>query len=568
MNYARGRFVRPGIRLVASGVIAASLAAPMFAQNTAGRVQLELSNTPLSSAIDLLTQRSGAKIVIADSAALSNKKVTVSLSGMTVDQALNAILTGSKTPWYKGDDGVFYINADAPVAPLAPEPPAPARIITTEKLELRSQSPSMMMRALGLDKTFPLEASGALGMQPWVPTPIGSGVQPAATMAQPIKTVEVNGRKWELWKGNAYSVPTSANVPVAVGSANGDASVTSSDQAERGIEELDSAGQVGFPRGRGRSGTTTTTGAQTGPGTLGGGANQAGGNQQNGQGGRLVPDGIDTIFPYEEDNSLLVRGEPDAIDELKNIIALLDVPVRQVSIKAEFVTVSDTDYDAFGLNWTTSVLNSNVATDIGGGGTGPTITIGIAQGNINATMTALRQRGRAHTLQAPLISTLNNVPATIQTSQQVPYFQPQVLQGGTGGGGNITNYTVQTINAQTGLQVTPRVNRDGSVTVQIHPQVSAFAGNVEGPNKQVVPILVTQELFTNRRVKSGESIILGGLATKNITHTSRGIPFLEDLPLVGRFFRANDDRLEDSQLLIFLTPTIISEDSGAQVSPS
>ncbi|NMC83304.1 MAG: type II and III secretion system protein, partial [Armatimonadetes bacterium] len=59
----------------------------------------------------------------------------------------------------------------------------------------------------------------------------------------------------------------------------------------------------------------------------------------------------------------------------------------------------------------------------------------------------------------------------------------------------------------------------------------------------------------------------GGLANKTLSKTTRGIPFLEDLPFVGRFFRSNDDRVTDSQWLIFLTPTIVEETGGAQLSP-
>ena len=260
-------------------------------------------------------------------------------------------------------------------------------------------------------------------------------------------------------------------------------------------------------------------------------------------------------------------GPPDQIDIVKKLVELLDIAVQQVSIKAEFITVSDGDSQAMGLNWSMSTLNSSIASDIGGTGEGPTITIGVAQGNLDATLTALRQRSRARTLLAPLISTLNNVPATIYTAESYPVFQPSIVQGGTSGGGNIVTYTPSYITATTGLDVLPRINRDGSVTVQIQPQVTQFTRNVTGPNNITLPVTVQQTLRTVRRVKSGESIVLGGLANKTLSKTTRGIPFLEDLPFVGRFFRSNDDRVTDSQLLIFLTPTIVEETGGAQLSP-
>lgn len=564
MNPSRRQFARPGLWLAVSGIFAASLAAPMMAQKPAGQVQLELNNTPLTAAIDLLTQRSGAKIVVADPPSLAGKKVTVSLSGLTVEKALNTILTATKTPWYKGDDGIYYINAEAPIAPVVVEPPVPTpvRAVTTEKIELRHQSPVAVMEALGMDESFPIEPSVTNGGLNLPSISLGPNLSPAGSMGATPRSMRANGRDWEVWNGSVYRLPSTG------GNNDNVSQTTSPDQANRDIQELDSAGQIGFPRGgrrgqgnnvNGNNGTNfpgapTTTQA---PGT---------GTTQNNQ-NRLVPDGIDTIFPYQEDNSLLVRGEPDAIDELKNIIALLDVPVKQVSIKAEFVTVTDQDVSAFGLNWSTSVLNSNVATDIGGTGTtaGPTITMNIAQGNISATLTALRQKDRAHTILAPLISTLNNVPAQIQTSEQYPIFQSAISQGSVGGG-NISTSNVTYLQSQTGLTVLPRINRDGSVTVQLQPQVSQFNGFVQGPNSQSAPIVVQQQLSTIRRVKSGESIVLGGLETKSDAKTSRGIPFLEDLPFIGKLFRSQDNQLNDSQLLIFLTPTIVNEETGAQVS--
>lgn len=564
MNPSRRHHARPGLCLAVSGILAASLAAPLMAQTPAGQVQLELNNTPLTAAIDLLTQRSGAKIVVADPPALSGKKVTVSLSGLTVEKALNTILTATKTPWYKGDDGIYYINAEAPVAPVVVEPPAPqpVRVVTTEKIELRHQSPVAVMEALGMDESFPIEPSVTNGGLALPSISLGPNFSPAGAMGASPRPIRANGRNWEVWNGSVYRLPSTSG-----GNADTVSATSSPDEANRDIQELDAAGQIGFPRG-GRRGTGNT-GTNTGTNFPGGPTTNQTTNQTNGQNSqnRLVPDGIDTIFPYQEDNSLLVRGEPDAIDELKNIIALLDVPVKQVSIKAEFVTVTDKDVSAFGLNWATSVLNSNVTTDIGGAGTtsGPTITMNIAQGNISATLTALRQRDRAHTILAPLISTLNNVPAQIQTSEQYPIFQSAISQGSVGGG-NISTSNVTYLSSQTGLTVLPRINRDGSVTVQLQPQVSQFNGFVQGPNSQSAPIIVQQQLSTIRRVKSGESIVLGGLETKTDAKTSRGIPFLEDLPFIGRLFRSEDNQLDDSQLLIFLTPTIVNEETGAQVS--
>ena len=144
--------------------------------------------------------------------------------------------------------------------------------------------------------------------------------------------------------------------------------------------------------------------------------------------------------------------------------------------------------------------------------------------------------------------------------------QQNILQGNLGGG-NITSSQATYLDTSTGLSVLPRINRDGTVTVQIQPQVEQINGFIEGPNRQTAPIVIRQQLTTVRRVRSGESIVLGGLQTKTDSKTSRGIPFLQDLPIIGKLFRSENNTSQNSQLLIFLTPTIVEEDSGAQVSP-
>jgi general secretion pathway protein D len=554
MNLSRELSVRRSIWSAMSCLmIAVAMAAPVNAQTKSGQISLKLSNTPLTTALSLLTQQTGAQMVVSDGPSLESRKVTVNLSDRNVDEALSAILTASNVPWYRGEDGTYFINSTAPVAPIPADLPEPARIIVTEKIELRNQSPSMIMRALGMDSRWSLE--GSYDRMPgitWSTAPSGLSLSAGGTMsgAGDSRRVRVNGRDWEVWGGNAYPL-----------SATDTSSIPSIDEAGQDVIEQDMAGQVGFPR------TTTTTrrGGTTNQGPV---TNQATTTSTSGQqGGGLVPDEIEYIYPFQEDNSLLVKGPPDQIDIVKKLVELLDIAVKQVSIKAEFITVSDGDSQALGLNWAMSTLNSSIASDIGGTGEGPTITIGVAQGNLDATLTALRQRSRARTLLAPLISTLNNVPATIYTAESYPVFQPSIVQGGTSGGGNIVTYTPSYITATTGLDVLPRINRDGSVTVQIQPQVTQFTRNVTGPNNITLPVTVQQTLRTVRRVKSGESIVLGGLANKTLSKTTRGIPFLEDLPFVGRFFRSNDDRVTDSQLLIFLTPTIVEETGGAQLSP-
>ncbi len=230
----------------------------------------------------------------------------------------------------------------------------------------------------------------------------------------------------------------------------------------------------------------------------------------------------------------------------------------------EFVTASVADVDNLGINFDlvpypglefgTQNGNSTIST-----AAAPTF-LQYATGNIVAQLFQTLTRTRGKVVQAPLITTTNNVTASIEVNTQIPFFTTSVVS--TGG---INNTNQQSTNAnfltlQTGLTVTPRINSDDSVTLNLAPQITDTTGQASVGG---IPPTITQRVTTLRTVRSGDTMVLGGLVRKQETQSSIRIPLLADLPFFGQLFRTRNKQTNDQELLIFVTPTIIGESNDS-----
>ena len=270
------------------------------------------------------------------------------------------------------------------------------------------------------------------------------------------------------------------------------------------------------------------------------------------------------IFALQSNNSLLIEATPDGYNLVKQIVKILDIAPRQVQIKVEFVTASVADVDNLGINFDLvpfpgielaskqgdSTIVSNVA---------PTF-LQYATGNVVAQLFQTLTRSRGKVVQAPLITTTNNVTASIEVNTQIPFFTTTVVNTGGNNNGTATGQQANFLQLQTGLTVTPRINSDDSVTLNLAPQITDTTGQspVGG-----IPPTITQRVTTLRTVRSGDTMVLGGLVRKQETSSTQRIPILADLPILGNLFRTRSKQTNDQELLIFVTPTIIGESNDS-----
>jgi general secretion pathway protein D len=316
----------------------------------------------------------------------------------------------------------------------------------------------------------------------------------------------------------------------------------------------------------------TESANQRQPGGGGNGAGQPGGNNQNNGGGAapqggvgFVPEGIRKVSYDPATNSLIVEGDDDAIKQLRNLVNLFDQVPKQVIVKVEFITTSQSVTKALGMDWLYQRGAINAGNRPGSfAEVSNPIFINYATGNITTRLRTILSEGGGKTVNAPLVRTLNNQAASVNQQLQTWYFTTQATNGP---GGIIINTIPQPITIPTNLSIRPRINDDGYITMNLQPTISDLGQIRRDQNGNSFPDISQQSVTVVARVKSGETIALGGLTRKQTRTTVQKFPVLADLPLVGSLFRSTNTERNDSELLIFVTPIIVEDQDQGGLGP-
>ncbi len=280
-------------------------------------------------------------------------------------------------------------------------------------------------------------------------------------------------------------------------------------------------------------------------------------------------------------NMIFVEETRSQIAKIRERIAVLDQPVRQVMIEARIVSVS-TSFSrtlgtklgfvgvpsAGGINGTINVLSPNSpdgATASGqrvvsggfnsaNGARAGDLQIGLFNSSftrlISAELYASEADGTAKNIASPKILTQDGRQATI-TDGQTLFYQ---LAGGTSGP------TTVSVDAATKLDVTPQIGADGKIQLK----VNVNKGGVGTVTTNAGPSVTKQEVSTNVVVENGGTLMLGGVFTETNTDSTNQVPLLGDIPVLGWLFKQNDKVKNRSELLIFLTPRIVTEELTLQ----
>jgi general secretion pathway protein D len=525
------------VRLGCLALIAVSSLA--FAQEEAlsKKVDLYLQGADLLQATQALTLQTGLQFVIEPS---SNgfEKITLSLRDVTAEEAIKYIVRAAGGWAERDENGVFIIRSGQRTAP-AVEPQSPVRRpLIVRKIRLMRADPQAVYEALTSEVVFdPVRGLAELNRFVAESSPLG--------VANGSRSVFGGGGS------NSSAFPTNPTRPVT-------RSVEGSNNVRLPGEE---ATQMG---GGGGGGLAGGGGGQ--PGGGGGGFGGGGGQPGGGTGGPIlnpgegfVPAGIERATYDPTDNSIIVQGTAEAIDELERIIEEFDVAPKQVVIKVEFITTSNSKDTALGIDWLYqrgTIFAGNRPGSFAR--SGDPIFINYATGNITTRLRTLLTEGWGRTVNAPLVRTLNNQPAVVATTTETTIFVPS-LQNGPGG--LVTVFNPIAISVATQLAVRPRINGDGTITVALAPQIGEFGQFRTSPDgSQSVPDRLFQTISVVARVKSGETIALAGLTRKGDRNQTNRIPILSDLPIIGQLFRGRSQIQETQELIIFVTPTVVNDD--------
>ena len=298
------------------------------------------------------------------------------------------------------------------------------------------------------------------------------------------------------------------------------------------------------------------TQAQSGSGS--GGAPKR--NQASGGGGTFMLDNDVRIVSDDYNNSLLVYATPYEYQKIERILTKLDVVATQVLIEASIVEVTLTDDLQYGLEW---AFDNNLGggdsgrglLDLGGNlkpQAGFSYTITNSAGAAKAVLNALAEDSLINVISTPSVLVLDNHTASINVGDQ----QPIQSQSTVTNGGNVQNsITYRPTGVQ--LTVTPSVNDGGLVTLDIEQTVSDV-GAVDAATGQ--RSFLERAVSSRIAIRSGESVVLGGLIRDNETEGQSGVPVLKDIPLVGALFSTTSVSSTRTELLIFITPRVMESD--------
>ncbi len=279
----------------------------------------------------------------------------------------------------------------------------------------------------------------------------------------------------------------------------------------------------------------------------------------------LTPD-VGAVAIDNRSQHVVITDLPVVLEQVRVLIETLDMPVKQVSIDAMIVDAVLNDGADTGVDWTARAVRSrnlrgDVISDLDqlefgtnlGLGPNPAgvLTFGILDENvdIDATIQAEVRNTNGRLLSNPVLTTIENEPATITIAQEIPFVElTQTEQGG-----QQTSTEFKQIG--TVLQVTPRVTHDDDVIVQVSAKESGVTGEVNG-----IPIEDLREVDTTLRVHDGQTIFIGGLRRDDTDRTVTKVPVLGDIPVVNFMFRNNQYSDTLTELLVFLTVNVIPQD--------
>ncbi|MCK4674333.1 MAG: pilus (MSHA type) biogenesis protein MshL [Gammaproteobacteria bacterium] len=303
---------------------------------------------------------------------------------------------------------------------------------------------------------------------------------------------------------------------------------------------------------------------------------------KSGSGSRMVTG--NNIIVNRESGVIAVRTTAKQHKIVKKFIDRVVGNVqRQVLIEATIAEVRLSDTYQAGIDWsivseTATIGGQTVVTkggvqDVLGGNLGSSpffqlATAGIVNGNpLNITLKALETFGDVKVLSSPKVMALNNQTAILKVVDNEVYFttEVEVLRNENKDDTVSVDTEVHTVPIGFVMSVTPYIDKEDVVTLNVRPTISRIIRFVEDPNPNVVdsqiPIIQVREIETMLKINNRETAVIGGLMQDQINKENRGVPILSSIPLLGALFSYTDEEYVKSELVIFIRPVVMENAS-------
>lgn len=277
------------------------------------------------------------------------------------------------------------------------------------------------------------------------------------------------------------------------------------------------------------------------------------------------------LYADEQTNAVIINAQPDLMQQIESVIAKLDIRRAQVYVEAIIVEISNQDAAQFGVQWANvkgggvnftgqsaqgsvfslvgenGKLNNKALAGMSGG------IAGFYSGNWLALVTALRSDTRSNVLSTPSIVTLDNQEAMFTVGQEVP-----VVTGSQNSVDSSNIYkTVERKSVGTKLKFTPQINEGDSVILDIEQEVSSVDTSAGDTGNG--PTFSMRNIKNTMLVKSGETVVLGGLLSEQSEEVVSKVPLLGDIPLIGNLFKSTSTSKSKRNLMVFIHPIILRD---------
>ena len=261
------------------------------------------------------------------------------------------------------------------------------------------------------------------------------------------------------------------------------------------------------------------------------------------------------VTVFRDRNLFLVEDTVGFLKRIRALVRQIDVPPTQILIEARILEISLTDEDSYGLDWTRFFDGSEGSGTFGAQGlndeTSPGFFFEFSNPNIAATLNALTSQGRVRTLSTPKLLATENQEASVIIGDRRGYSVVTTIN-------QVTTESIEFLESGVILRVTPSVDADGQIMMNIHPEVSTgVIDPISG-----IPSQTTTEVTTRMIVPTGQTIFVGGLIKHRVDESKRGVPVLGRIPAVGRLFSNRQTSASKTETVVLITPTIVGGPSA------
>jgi len=273
--------------------------------------------------------------------------------------------------------------------------------------------------------------------------------------------------------------------------------------------------------------------------------------------GMLTPYGNASID--EDTNTLIVCDAAESLDKIIEQIAKADKTPQQILVEVVIIDVQLSNDTELGVNWDNlspgSVSYVQTLNELATGG-----SLTMIRGGVQNTVNALQKERNTEILASPRVLVLSGQEAKLETVEEIPYTE--LTQTDSGGGGTNAIASTSFKNAGITLTVKPTVTDEGRIMIEVQPEQSINTGVTSVGDGSTVPIIDRRSVKTTLLMEEGDIAVIGGLRSKDVRITQEKIPLLGDIPFIGGLFSNDKEVVENSELLILISPHVYTASDG------